>query len=219
MANPANAIQDKALATGREKLLGHLAMLLFASAGVMEHSGIKVPYFTFFSHDSGRRVEEAPWNMLVAMGLAAAQCIFFAFPWGGYQFLYSLLPHDVDYSPYTGNHVVTQMQLLFAAMLAFALLKRLKIYPDERRAEILDFDWTYRRLGRKVAIWVDAMWTRLSAQMAKLRRTVINGVGKRLYHIFSPAGTFSASAPSGIAVMLTGGMLLIVLLTTYLSGL
>ena len=59
------------------------AMLLFASAGVMEHSGIKVPYFTFFSHDSGRRVKEAPWNMLVAMGLAASLCIFLAFPWGG----------------------------------------------------------------------------------------------------------------------------------------
>ncbi len=38
---------------------GVFAILLFASAGVMEHSGIKVPYFTFFSHDSGKRVEEA----------------------------------------------------------------------------------------------------------------------------------------------------------------
>ena len=99
------------------------AMLLFASAGVMEHSGIKVPYFTFFSHDSGRRVKEAPWNMLVAMGLAASLCIFLAFPWGGYQMLYNLLPYEANYKPYTVDHVVFQLQLLFAAITAFCLLK------------------------------------------------------------------------------------------------
>jgi multicomponent Na+:H+ antiporter subunit D len=195
-----------------------LAMLLFASAGVMEHSGIKVPYFTFFSHDSGKRVEEAPWNMLVAMGLASALCIFFAFPWGGYQFLYSLLPHDVEYHPYTGNHVVTQMQLLFAAMLAFALLKRLNIYPDERRAEIIDFDWSYRKLGKKIAIWIDAMWTRLSAHAARFRKGALNNASQRLYQMFSPAGTLSASTPSGIAAHLIAGMLVIMLFIIYLTG-
>ncbi len=198
---------------------GVFLILLFASAGVMEHSGIKVPYFTFFSHDSGKRVEEAPWNMLVAMGLASALCIFFAFPWGGYQFLYSLMPFDVDYHPYTGNHVVTQMQLLFAAMLAFALLKKLKIYPDERRAEILDFDWTYRKLGKSVVVWIDAMWIRLSVLTSRLRRRVLSGASRRLYHLFSPAGAFSAAAPSGIAAILTGAMLVVILLMVYLTGL
>ena len=91
-------------------------ILLFASAGVMEHSGIKIPYFTFFAHDSGKRVEDAPWNMLVAMGLASALCIFFAFPFGGYQFLYNLMPYEVDYNPYTADHVIFQLQLLFAAI-------------------------------------------------------------------------------------------------------
>ena len=105
------------------------AMLLFASAGVMEHSGIKVPYFTFFSHDSGRRVKEAPWNMLVAMGLAASLCIFLAFPWGGYQMLYDLLPYEADYKPYTVDHVVFQLQLLFAAITAFCILKKIRSIP------------------------------------------------------------------------------------------
>ena len=31
------------------------AVLVFASAGVLSHSGIKIPYFTFFAHDSGKR--------------------------------------------------------------------------------------------------------------------------------------------------------------------
>ncbi len=195
-----------------------LAMLLFASAGVMEHSGIKVPYFTFFAHDSGRRVEEAPWNMLVAMGLASLLCIFFAFPWGGYQFLYSLLPYDVKYHPYTGDHVVFQLQLLFAAMLAFAFLKRIGAYPHERRAEILDFDWTYRKLGLGIVHWMSEMWTRLSVNISRVSMRLIKGTGQKFYHIFSPAGTMSQSTPSGFAAVLTAGMLVVTLIFIYIGA-
>ncbi|MEP3891179.1 MAG: Na(+)/H(+) antiporter subunit D [Hellea sp.] len=192
------------------------AMLLFASAGVMEHSGIKVPYFTFFSHDSGRRVKEAPWNMLVAMGLASALCIFLAFPWGGYQMLYSLMPYDSSgYTPYTVDHVVFQLQLLFAAISAFCLLKKVGLYPSEKRAEILDFDWTYRKLGLGIMRWIGAMWTRLGAVITRIRDNAIKGTGRRLYQMFSPAGAMSEAAPSGLAAALTAGMLILVLIFVY----
>lgn len=191
------------------------AMLLFASAGVMEHSGIKVPYFTFFSHDSGRRVKEAPWNMLVAMGLAALLCIVLAFPWGGYQMLYSLMPYEANYQPYTVDHVVFQLQLLFAAISAFCVLKKFKLYPAEKRGEILDFDWTYRKFGLGIMQWIGAMWTRLSVQTTRLRERAIEGAGRRLFHIFSPAGAMSESAPSGLAAVLTAAMLIIVLIFVY----
>jgi len=46
-------------------------MMLFASAGVLHHAGIKIPFSAFFSHDSGIRCKEAPLPMLLAMGLAA----------------------------------------------------------------------------------------------------------------------------------------------------
>ena len=46
-------------------------VMLFASAGVVEHAGIKIPYFAFFAHDSGIRTREPPRNMLVAMGIGA----------------------------------------------------------------------------------------------------------------------------------------------------
>lgn len=190
-------------------------MLLFASAGVMEHSGIKVPYFTFFSHDSGRRVKEAPLNMLVAMGLAALLCIVLAFPWGGYQMLYSLMPYEANYQPYTVDHVVFQLQLLFAAISAFCVLKKFKLYPAEKRAEVLDFDWTYRKLGLGITRWIGAMWTRLSVQTKRLRERAIESVGRRLFQVFSPAGAMSESAPSGLAAVLTAGMLIIVLIFVY----
>ena len=120
------------------------AGLVVASAGVMENSGIKIPYFAFFSHDSGRRPPEAPFNMLIAMTIAASFCIGLGV-WP--NFLYNILPFDVLYEPYTRDHVLEQMQLLVAAMAAFALLKVSGLYPGERRREILDTDWSYRVAG------------------------------------------------------------------------
>ncbi len=119
------------------------AILLFASAGVFHHSGIKIPYFAFFAHDSGRRVKEAPWNMLLAMALTAFLCIFIGvYP----QALYDILPFPVDYVPYTTAHVITQLQLLMFSALAFTVLMLYKIYPPELKSTNLDTDWFYRKL-------------------------------------------------------------------------
>ena len=194
-------------------------MMLFASAGVMEHSGIKVPHFTFFAHDSGRRVKEAPWNMLAAMGIAGFLCIYLAFPWNGYQNLYALMPFEMKkpYQPYTIDHVVFQMQLLFAAIFAFTLLKRFKLYPAERRAEILDADWTYRRLGLNISKWGHAMWSRLSAVTGRQKTRFLDSAGRKLYQAFSPAGAASEATPSGLAAVLTAGLLFVVLLIAYIA--
>jgi multicomponent Na+:H+ antiporter subunit D len=121
-------------------------LLLFASAGVFHHAGIKIPYFAFFSHDSGMRPKEAPLNMLLAMGIAAFLCIFIgSFPGP----LYSLLPYpEVNYVPYTAPHVLGQTQLLFFSALAFTLLLLSGIYPGEMRCVNLDADWFYRKGAR-----------------------------------------------------------------------
>ena len=117
-------------------------ILLFASAGVFHHAGIKIPYFAFFAHDAGIRCKEAPANMLIAMGLAAALCVGIGvFP----GLFYSILPFAVAYEPYTASHVVAQLQLLVFSALAFAVLMRTGIYPRELRSVNLDFDWLYRR--------------------------------------------------------------------------
>ena len=81
-------------AVGHEHLTIIWMMLLFASAGVLGYSGIKIPYFAFFGHDSGKRPKEAPFNMLLAMGIASFFCIWLGFPFlGGTEFLYGLLPY------------------------------------------------------------------------------------------------------------------------------
>lgn len=119
------------------------AVLVFASAGVLSHSGIKIPYFTFFGHDSGLRPKEAPIHMLLAMGITAFLCIYIGV---NPEPLYAILPYEVEYQPYTMNHVVSQLQLLFFALLAFAFLMKVGLHPPEIRAINLDTDWVYRKL-------------------------------------------------------------------------
>ncbi len=116
--------------------------LLFASAGVFHHAGIKIPYFAFFAHDAGIRTTEPPANMLIAMGIAAALCIGIGtYPW----WLYSLLPFDPGYDPFTSTHVIAQMQLLFFSALAFAWLNLSGRYPPELASVNIDAEWIYRR--------------------------------------------------------------------------
>ena len=120
-------------------------LLLFASAGVFHHAGIKIPFFAFFAHDSGIRTREPPLNMIMAMGIAAGICIFNGvYPWA----LYSILPWEADYQPYTWSHVISQTQLLFFSALAFALLMVSGLYPPELKSVNLDVDWIYRKIGR-----------------------------------------------------------------------
>ncbi|MFQ5963341.1 MAG: Na(+)/H(+) antiporter subunit D [Candidatus Scalinduaceae bacterium] len=126
-------------AAGSEHLSVIWHLLMLASAGVFLHAGIKFPYFVFFAKDSGLRPKEPPINMLLAMGLLSILCILVGV-WP--EALYRILPYPVDFVPYTGAHVVGQLQILmFSALAFFVLLKFLK------RTETisLDTDWFYRK--------------------------------------------------------------------------
>ncbi len=118
-------------------------LMLFASAGVFHLAGIKVPYFAFFAQDSGIRTEEAPRNMLVAMSLAAALCLFIGMQ---PQYLYALLPWEAEYWPYDVTHVLAQLQLLFFSALAFVWLNKKGLYPLGLPSVNLDMEWFYRKL-------------------------------------------------------------------------
>ncbi len=152
--------------------------LLFASAGVFHHAGIKIPFFAFFAHDSGIRTKEAPKSMLVAMGLAAFICVFNgSFP----AFLYSLMPFPVDYVPYTLTHVVAQTQLLFFSALAFTSLMLLRIYPPELRSTNLDFDWFYRMGGRLIYRGSDLILNTFNSAIFEVFLPVLVGTLRRFF--------------------------------------
>lgn len=190
------------------------AALVFASAGVLSHSGIKIPYFTFFAHDSGKRPAEAPTHMLWAMGITAFLCIAI----GVYPApLYALLPYEVDFHPYTVAHVVTQMQLLCFALLAFGVLMRTGIHPPELRAVNLDSDWTYRRflpsvIGR-VSGAVAAFWS--AKKRFWLRR--MDGIIARLFQRYGPEGHVAQSAPTGSMVLWIAVFLGVTLIVNFIS--
>ncbi|MFA9459314.1 Na(+)/H(+) antiporter subunit D [Thiohalorhabdus methylotrophus] len=190
---------------------GHLItwlVLLFASAGVFHHSGIKIPYFAFFAHDSGKRCKEAPANMLVAMALAAALCIGI----GVYPApLYAMLPFPVDYAPYTAGHVLTQMQLLVFSALAFSVLMRSGVYPPELRSVNLDSDWIYRRLGPVLGRRAFSLW---DGVQGALTRTMLGGFDtsfRWLQRHHGVASPLSRAWPTGSMVLWVA-----ILLTVYL---
>jgi multicomponent Na+:H+ antiporter subunit D len=196
---------------------GYIAVwlvLLFASAGVFHHAGIKIPFFAFFAHDSGIRCREAPRHMLVAMLLTAALCVGIGiFP----QQFYALLPLPMEYLPYTASHVLSQMQLLVFSALAFSWLMRNGIYPPELHSVNLDFDWTYRRLFYRGALGAAALVSRLvgGAEAAAGRgwRRLESGA-MRLHGPRSVLARTWASGAMGLGVML---MLLTFLLSYYLA--
>ena len=200
-------------AAGEGMLLTWL-VLLFASAGVFHHAGIKIPYFAFFSHDSGIRCQEAPRNMLVAMGIAAALCIGIGvFP----HKLYALLPYVTDYEPYTASHVVAQLQLLFFSALAFAVLMRTGIYPPELRSVNLDSDWFYRVAGRNVV-------RAFGMALASTREGLTEGLAARadafagfVERNRQPHGLLLRSWPTGNMAMWVMVMLLANLVFYYLT--
>jgi multicomponent Na+:H+ antiporter subunit D len=180
---------------------GHVMVwlvLLFASAGVFHHAGIKIPYFAFFGHDSGIRCSEAPSNMLVAMALAAVLCIGIgSFP----GVLYSLLPYAATYQPYTGGHVLSQLQLLVFSALAFAVLIRTGIYPPELRSVNLDFDWAYRRLGVRAAGALINGLSMLFRHLAWHSAWILRAALSRIYRHHGPEGVLARTWPTGSMVL------------------
>ncbi len=154
-------------------------VLLFASAGVFHHSGIKIPYFAFYAHDSGIRCKEAPMNMLVAMGCAAFLCIALGVAPG---FLYEILPYPVDFDPYTTSHVVNQLQLLLFSAAAFVFLQKTGLYPPELRSVNLDVDWIYRK-GLPTVI--GGVGEYLGRSMARFRASVLGTIGTAVRYVQS----------------------------------
>jgi|TARA_A100001015_G_scaffold236706_1_gene269052 multicomponent Na+:H+ antiporter subunit D len=191
-------------------------VLLFASAGVLEHSGIKIPYFAFFAHGTAYDKKlfadgEAPVGMRIAMGIAALLCIgigVFPAP------LYSILPHAIDYSPYDASHVVGQMQLLVFAMLAFIGLIRFGLYPPEIPSTVLNSDWFYRRLapriGRPILAAIASVWTSFV--------TVLRGYRDALWDLVERVMHAPITGPTvpGRAVMVQTILLTVILAVGYL---
>jgi multicomponent Na+:H+ antiporter subunit D len=172
-------------------------LLLFASAGVFHHSGIKIPFFAFFAHDSGIRVQEAPKNMLIAMAIASVLCVGIGiFP----QPLYMLLPHPVDFHPYTVAHVITQLQLLLFSALAFTWLMWSGVYPPELRSTNIDFDIVYRKLLPYLFENFAKMLVHIGDASSNFLGKIFSRMIEQIYRYYGPHSIMAKSVSAGIMV-------------------
>lgn len=180
--------------------------LVAASAGVFLHAGIKFPWFVFFQKDSGLRPKDPSWNMQAAMIIFAVACVLLGvFP----SLLYRFLPYEVTYVPYTADHLVTQLQLLLFAGLAFfvtlPLMKRTLTIS-------LDTDFFYRRVGPM--IW--RAFVHLLVVLNGLFQSLVVDQGKRLpqlwirYH--GPDGPLARTWPTGSMLLWVAVMLVVILI-------
>jgi multicomponent Na+:H+ antiporter subunit D len=196
-------------AAGEAHLLVPWLLLTAGSAGVFLHAGIKFPWFVFFQRDSGLRPPEPRANMRYAMYLLAFLCIALGvYP----EPLYAILPFPVDYAPYTAEHVVSYLQLLLFAGLAFFVL-----LPLMRRTLTitLDFDWLYRRLGPRVTMAVltaaDAAAAGLGAAIASSARRVVRWLERQ----HGLEGRLSRTWPTGSIVLWVSILFAAFLLLTF----
>ncbi|MDZ7658634.1 Na(+)/H(+) antiporter subunit D [Fodinibius sp.] len=127
-------------ALGDAHLEWPILLLLIATIGTFLHTGLKLPYFTWFSEKEREfNLSAIPSNMKVAMGIGAFFCILFGvFP----QLLYSQLPYATDFQPYSIYNFVEMTQILVLAFVGFWLLRK-KLQATSHIS--LDTDWFYRR--------------------------------------------------------------------------
>lgn len=206
-------------AVGHEHLYLFGLLLLVASAGVVDHSGIKIPFFAFFAHDSGKRVKEAPANMLIAMGIAAAFCIGIGlYP----DALYQILPYQAEAAEYrhhvfSSDHIWFSLQLLLFAALAFVVMMKAGIYPPEIKSVNLDTDWIYRKA-------LPAVWNLFVRPQMLLLRKAWEGVLelrdtllKQVATIHGPKGSMGEPWPTGSTAMWAAVLLVLYLLIYFFS--
>lgn len=185
--------------------------LVAASAGVFLHAGIKFPWFVFFQKDSGMRPKDPAWNMQLAMIFFAGVCIVLGvFP----ELLYRFLPYPVEYVPYTADHLVTQLQLLLFAGLAFFVT-----LPMMKRTETisLDTDFIYRGgivwFARKVQI-IKAGWDDMVHEF-------LDGPGRRIVQFWGryhgSEGPMSTTWPTGSVAFCVAIILIVFLIGSMVS--
>lgn len=127
-------------AMGDAHLEWPILLLLIATIGTFIHSGLKLPYFTWFrERTENLELKVIPVNMKVAMGVGAFFCILFGV---APQLLYTQLPYPTDFQPFSVYNFVEMTQILVLAFVAFWFLKD---HLNTSSTISLDTDWFYRK--------------------------------------------------------------------------
>ena len=146
-----------------------MLLLLLASVGTFLHTGLKLPYGTWYGENRGVSPHPPPRNMYLAMAMAAFFCILHGVAPG---LLYDMLPYAVHFEPYTFPHVVETSQILIFTFAAFWIFRR---QVGGEAGITLDVDWFYRR----PASWAQRIFLEdLDAAFTKVETLSMDIIGK-----------------------------------------
>ena len=146
-----------------------MLLLLLASVGTFLHTGLKLPYGTWYGEDRGVSPHPPPRNMYLGMAAAAFFCILHGVAPG---LLYDMLPHAVHFAPYTFSHLVETSQILIFTFAAFWIYR---VQLAGEAGITLDVDWFYRRPAR----WVERIFLEdLEAAFTKVETLSMDLVSK-----------------------------------------
>ena len=123
-------------------------LLSIASVGTFFSVGLKLPYFTWFGAFKSIETKAIPRGMVVAMALASAINLGIGV-WP--EILYSVMPFNIAYQPYTATHVLETVELLGLTALAFWFFRSQLV---AKAAITLDVDWFYRRPALVLGRWL-----------------------------------------------------------------
>lgn len=160
---------------------GVVLLLTLASVGTFLHTGLKLPYFTWFGPKRSLKPTTTPPGMYWGMALTAGLCVAI----GVYPaLLYNLLPFAVDYQPYTAHHVIETIQLLVFTGIGFWLL----VSKLGGEATItLDTDWFYRRPAhfayKLFVVYLSRLFAAVESILMKLTRLVIERSGNPIGYL------------------------------------
>ncbi|MCC5835378.1 MAG: Na(+)/H(+) antiporter subunit D [Opitutales bacterium] len=145
-------------------------LLMLASIGTFVSIGLKLIYQIWFGErradaSTWEKAKDPGWNMMAAMGITAFLCFLIGvYP----HLLYQLLPHAVDYQPFTSYHLSETILLLSFAALGFYLLRR-QMAP--KASNCLDLDWPYRKGGGLVSWMVQKPLQSLDQRYSRLHES------------------------------------------------
>lgn len=182
-------------ATANEHLFIVWMLLAAASAGTFMYVGIRLPWFVFFNKDVGLRPKDPPFNMRMAMAVFAILCIIpGVFP----EWIYFMLPAMPDYEPNTLDHIITQLQLLLFAGLAFFVM-----LPLIKRTDTisLDSDWFYRVFVLNLLHLIDGTIIFMSNVIFRFAKRQWEHFTGGFHTINSPGGVMARNWPIGVTMM------------------
>jgi multicomponent Na+:H+ antiporter subunit D len=127
-------------ALGDAHLEWPILLLLIATIGTFIHTGLKLPYFTWFSNQKSEfDLRVVPLNMKIAMGFGAFLSIIFGL---SPSLLYNQLPYAIEFKPYSVYNFVEMTQILVLVFVGFWFFKN---HLNIATSISLDTDWFYRR--------------------------------------------------------------------------